>query len=870
MKPTQANRSKFFSLKSFVFLMVAATMLIPQSCSTGRENESIGVVSKSVKGSFPLVMNKEAASIYIDPTDAEVVKIAAEAFSGDIELITSTKPRVISNNESLSDYPIIVGTLGQSVFIDKLATKGIIPAEKLKGKWETFVIAVVDKPFDGVKKALVIAGSDRRGTAFGVFEFSKMMGVSPLVWWADVLPEKRESLFVTRGELIAGPPSVKYRGIFLNDEDWGLQPWAAKHFDTDIKDIGPKTYAHIFELLLRLKANYIWPAMHSCTKAFYYYPENPKVADRYAILVGSSHCEPILRDNPFEWTMNFKNEYGKEPGEWNYATNKAQIYKYWDDRAVQSANYESVYTIGMRNIHDSAMPGAKTPEGKIKILNEVIADQRSMLEKRIGKPVSEIPQIFCPYKEVLKLYRLGINLPDDVTIVWSDDNHGYIRQLSNNQEQKHSGRGGVYYHISYWGQPGDYLWLSSMSPSLVAFEMHKAFQFGADRLWVFNVGDIKPAEMELEFAMDMAWNIDRWTPVNATTYTENWAARTFGKPFAKPISEIKSDYYRLAQKGKPEHLGVLEFSDEEMEQRLNDYQKILEKAEALSSKIPANLKDAYFELILYPVKGAALMNQKHFYARKSLALAKNGDEKAVEYAGKSTTAFQQIQQETEKYNTGIAGGKWSGMISCNPRNLTVFKMPQVATTEMVKNFSEEMILPDSNSFVNGRHDGDLIEKRVSASTVTPSTIVIQAANFTTKKEVNGEKIVVLPGLGLNGNSVAVYPFSTTSTPDSLASSASYLEYKVKISAGLHNVRVKTLPAHSIHNEWGMRYGISINNSPIQIVDLNAEEKSTVWNENVLRGYSLGTTSHQIETSGKATIRIYLFDPGLVVSRVEVQ
>jgi hypothetical protein len=667
-----------------------------------------------------------------------------------------------------------------------------------------------------------------------------------------------------------GPPSVKYRGIFLNDEDWGLQPWAAKHLDPGIKDIGPKTYAHIFELMLRLKANYIWPAMHSCTKAFYYYPENPKVADQYAILVGSSHCEPILRDNPFEWTVNFKNEYGKEPGEWNYATNKAQIYKYWDDRAIQSANYESVYTIGMRNIHDSAMPGAKTPEGKVKILNEVIVDQRSILEKRIGKPVSEIPQIFCPYKEVLTLYRMGINLPDDVTIVWSDDNHGYIRQLSTPEEQKRSGRSGVYYHISYWGQPCDYLWLSSISPSLMAFEMHKAYQFGADRLWVFNVGDIKPAEMEIEFAMDMAWDIDRWTPENATTYAENWAARTFGKSFAKPISEIKNEYYRLAQNGKPEHLGVLEFSDEDMNQRLTDYQKLLAKSESLSKEIPANLKDACFELIFYPVKGAALMNQKHFYARKSLALAKNGDEKALEYAGKSASAFQQIQLETEKYNNEIAGGKWSGMITYIPRDLAVFKMPQVATPEMVKNFSKKMILPDSDSFVNGRHDGDLIEKRVSVSTLTPSTIVIPAANFTNKKEVNGEKITVLPGLGLDGNSVAIYPFSTISISDSLASTASFLEYKLKISAGQHNILVKTLPAHSIHKEWGMRYGISVNNDSIQIVDLNAEEKSAAWNENVLRGYSFGTTTHQVETDGEATIRIYLLDPGLVVSRIEVQ
>ena len=290
-----------------------------------------------------------------------------------------------------------------------------------------------------------------QGAAFGVFELSKRIGVSPWYWWADVQPEKRDNLFVRGGTIIDGPPSVKYRGIFLNDEDWGLKPWAAANMDTDIKDIGPKTYAKIFELLLRLKANFIWPAMHPCTKAFYYYKDNPKVADQYAIVVGSSHCEPMLRNNVDEWTDNFQTEYGKKPGPWRYDTNEKEIHRYWDDRAVESAKYESVYTIGMRGIHDGSMPGPKDEGEKIKLLDKVIADQRRILAARLKKPVEEIPQIFCPYKEVLRLYQKGLDLPDDVTNVWADDNHGYIRQLSTPGEQHRSGKSGVYYHLSYWG-----------------------------------------------------------------------------------------------------------------------------------------------------------------------------------------------------------------------------------------------------------------------------------------------------------------------------------------------------------------------------------------------------------------------------------
>ena len=400
--------------------------------------------------------------------------------------------------------------------------------------------------------------------------------------------------------MVDGPPSVKFRGIFLNDEDWGLKPWAAANMDADIKDIGPNTYAKIFELLLRLKGNFIWPAMHPCTKAFYYYKDNPKVADQYAIVVGSSHCEPMLRNNVDEWTNNFQKEYGKTPGPWRYDTNKEEIHRYWDDRAVESAGRESVYTMGMRGIHDSDMPGPKDDKQKIELLKKVMTDQREILAARLQKPIDQIPQIFCPYKEVLNLYQKGIGLPDDVTIVWADDNHGYIRQLSTPKEQLRSGRSGVYYHLSYWGAPSDFLWLSSVSPELVSYEMSKAFQFGADRLWVFNVGDLKPAEAEIQFAMELAWDVRRWTPEKARTYIEHWAAETFGPEYAQRIANIKSEYYLLAQSGKPEHLDLITFSRDEAQRRLDAYQRIAREATELNQAMPDRLKDAYFQLILYP------------------------------------------------------------------------------------------------------------------------------------------------------------------------------------------------------------------------------------------------------------------------------
>lgn len=852
---------------SLFFAIGLSTIIFPTKTKADTiKDKFIEVTSSFSNDVFPLVHLRKAAVINIDSADAKVIKIVAEALQNDVQLVTSIKPDISINQKINSAYPVIIGTIGKSAIVDQLCKSGKIDGEKIQGKWETFMISVIDKPLAGVAKALVIVGSDRRGTAFGVFELSKMIGVSPWVWWADVAPIHRESLYI-KGSTTIGPPSIKYRGIFLNDEDWGLKPWAAKHMDTAIQDIGPNTYAHIFELMLRLKANFIWPAMHICTKAFYYYTGNPKVADDYAIVVGSSHCEPILRNNVFEWSLNFEHEYGVKPNEWRYNDNKEQIYRYWDDRAKQSAHYESVYTIGMRGIHDSGMPGAKTIEDKVQLLNKVIEDQRGILVNRLNKQASEISQIFCPYKEVLTLYQNGLKVPDDITIVWADDNHGYIRQLSNNDEQKRSGRSGVYYHFSYWGSPYDYQWLSSTSPALTAYEMTKAYNYGADRLWIFNVGDLKPAEMETEFAMDMAWDINQWTPDNAYKYPESWAARTFGNEFATSIMDIKSEYYRLSQNGKPEHLGVLNFSDKDMNQRISDYQRLSNKADELKSNIPASLQDAYFQLILYPVKGAALMNEKVFFARKSIDLAKKGEKTALTFSQKATAAYDSIQQITERYNNTISNGKWAGMMSDKPRNLAVFKMPQVATSEMVKKFPPSQIIADSNSFVDGKYDIDLVENRVSAST-QPITI-IKTSEFIAQQTNQDESIKVIQGLGLNSEGIGLFPFTSKSVPDSMATQASYVEYKTKLNAGSDTIVVKALPTHAIGTERGVRYAISVNNDPVQIINLDYPAENPIWKDNVLRGYVIGKTVHQINIPQEYVIRIYLLDPGVVINQIEI-
>jgi hypothetical protein len=834
------NNKRYCYIKSNCFLIVFLTI---HYVNVAQVNDLI-VHKTGTASSFPVVSTKGIASFYYDKSDAEVVRIAAEAFKSDVASITGKEIKLVTDRAGMIDYTIVAGTIGHSALLDELITSGNVDVSGIKDQWERFSIHITGQ---ADKRILVIAGSDRRGTAYGIFHLSRTMGASPFIWWADVVPPKRKEVFVS-GSYTSASPSVKYRGIFINDEDWGLQPWAAKNIDTDIKDIGPKTYAKVFELMLRLKANYIWPAMHPCTKAFYYYKDNPKVADDYAIIVGGSHCEPMLRNNVFEWTENFEHEYGKKPGEWRYDVNKDEIYKYWDDRVKEAVNYESVYTVGMRGIHDGSMPGPRDPNEKLKLLENVINDQRKILGLNFRKPVREVPQIFVPYKEVLSLYRRGLNLDDDVTIIWPDDNHGNIRQLPNETERKRSGGHGVYYHLSYWGSPHDYLWLSSISPSLISYEMTKAYNYGADRLWVFNVGDIKPAELELQFAMDLAWDISKWTPERAYSYTRQWAKEIFGDAVGEEVTDVisllKNEYYHLAASGKPEHMNLIELSYSQARERVSQYQSLSILIENVKKKIPLHLQDAYYELLYYPVQAATLMNYKILRAKLSFHSDPNNKSSSLTDSKESWEAFAGIQAITNRYNQDIASGKWNGIMSWHPRDLPVFQMPITAD-------SASQLVKDS-----------LAKKYFN--TADPE-LIYAASGFIRKKETSTSSIRVIKGLGVNGTGV-----TTNQSKDVSYTDAAYIEFDLSIppalAPGVYNIIIKCLPAFDVNHSKHLRYSIAVNNETPQTVNVHAEADSKEWKENVIRGYSAGKTTHTITRKGM--LRIWFNDPGLVINTIE--
>jgi hypothetical protein len=525
------------------------------------------------------------------------------------------------------------------------------------------MIATVRNPLPHVSMGLVIVGSDRRGTAYGVYELSQAIGVSPWYWWADVAPAHRSRLMVAAGVRRMGPPSVQYRGIFLNDEDWGLQPWAAKTFEPERADIGPKTYARIFELLLRLKANTLWPAMHKCTHAFNYYPENKVLADDYAIVMGSSHAEPMLRNNVSEWT--------NDPKDYDYTKNAEGVREYWERRVRENGRFENVYTLGMRGIHDGAIQGPKTSTERIKLIEQIFRAQRELIAAHVAPDVTKVPQIFCPYKEVLTDYRAGLKVPDDVTIVWPDDNFGHIRYFPTPEERKRAGGFGVYYHISYLGQPLSYIWLNTTPPALIWEELTKAYEHGARKFWMVNVGDLKPGEIGTEFFLQMAWDIKRWRRERLPAFLTEWARREFGAKDASEIAAVMDEYYRLGFARKPEHLQwylpgekprpsdltQIDYGDE-VQTRLDAYASLTERVNRLYSAMPPARKDAFYELVAYPVRASALAGERYFFTEKCAFYLEQGRASASLWAQRAKSADAQLSVETIFFNEKLAGGKW--------------------------------------------------------------------------------------------------------------------------------------------------------------------------------------------------------------------
>jgi hypothetical protein len=621
---------------------------------------------------FQLVTESNHAAILIDEQDYPVVKLCAGLFRDDIERVTGYQPLLVTSQTEAGATCVIIGSIERSRIIKKLIAGGKIDVSGVKGNWESCLTQTVDNPLPGIGKALVIAGSDRRGTAYGILELSKQIGVSPWYYFADVHPVKRTELSVVAGKYILKSPSVKYRGIFINDEMWGIRPWALNTLAPEEgQGLGPSTYSKVFELLLRLKANTLWPAMHQQTRPFNYYELNKVVADEYAIIMGSSHIEPMLRNNiaGAEWDS----EYPGEP--WDYVNNREHIYKYWEDRIKANGRYENIYTIGKRGKDDEAGSDISVP-----VLERIFADQRNILGKWVNKDLSKVPQVLIAYTEVLELYNAGLNVPDDVIICWPDDNFGNIRQLPDRKEGQRSGGSGIYYHFQWLnGATTAYTWTCTTPLALTWSEMKKAYDYGANKLWVVNVGDIKPAEINIEYFMQMAWDISVWDHQNSRQFISQWATRDFGKEYASAIADIMNKHYELGYARRPENMvmwngrenklswewfSIIDY-DDEAQRRMDEYGTLIKKVDRVYDSLPPEKKDAFFEMVVYNVKGTALQNIKVLNAQKSIAYGAQKRSSAAGYAAKAQEAENEINKLIHHYNRELVsvGNKWDHMAS---------------------------------------------------------------------------------------------------------------------------------------------------------------------------------------------------------------
>ena len=782
--------------------------------------------SASGQEMLPTVNLAEAAIVY-DNGDLPLVKHMAQVLAEDIERVSGIKPQVKTRTWN---GPIIsIGTV-----------KRTKRHRELQGTWERYAIDTEDGN-------VYITGSDARGLAYGVFHISEAIGVNPWYWFADVPVDKaNKSVFCFAENYVSDSPSIKYRGVFLNDEDWGLKTWAAETYEKELGDIGPKTYDRICELILRLKGNMLAPAMHSCTGAFYSHPESQVVADKWGIMITTSHCEPLLFNNAAlsEWDKS-------RDGEWDYETNGATILKKLDDRIRETAQYDNIYTMGMRGLHDEAMHGSTDPNDRARTLEKVFEKQRDILEKYKRKKAGKIQQIFVPYKETLDIYDAGLRVPEDITLVWPDDNYGYMKRVSNQAEQQRSGSSGVYYHISYCGVPHDNLWIATTAPMLMYEELLKAYTAGADRYWLLNVGDIKPMEIEMQMFMDMAYDFDSFNYDNANAYQAQWLARVFGEKHLPLFQYILDNYYRLAWDRKPEFMGYemewdspdyarlydtdFSFRTGTAQKRLTDYQDICFAYDAIERELSQEQSPALFEVLGYALHSAYQMNRKFLYAQA------NHETGNSLYASQSKDACREIDRLLERYNTQL-DGKWNQMISeVTPGYTAQYQnMP-----EYTDKATDAFRLPDNQRHPEFLHKIDLALFPVS------------------------EPFRLLDGIGTDWKALQM------GQPLDLDAKGSI---DITIPAGTLHQKVDSIqlcisvvPMWPVATDRSNRFSISVDDGKPEICENVFQEWGREWKIQVLENSKEFVRTLPLDTSRREhVVTLSIIDPGQIIQKITYQ
>lgn len=779
------------------------------------------------------------STLVYDKSDHALAEKIANTLADDIERVSGTRP--------------VVGTKmgkGTNVILSTSSSRLANVSTSFSSQWECYRI-------DADASTLRITGSDARGLAYGAFHISERIGVSPWYWFADVPVQKSSdgtAYYPERTNDAPSPagtsafhyestsPTIKYRGIFINDEDWGLKTWASLNYEKELGDIGPRTYDRVCELILRLRGNMLAPAMHSCTGAFYSHPESQKVADSWGIMITTSHCEPLLFNNASE------TEWKKErDGEWNYITNKQVILDKLDRRISETGQYDNIYTMGMRGLHDEAMKGSENPTVRARTLEQVFADQRNILTKYKKQAAEAIPQIFVPYKETLDIYDAGLKVPEDITIVWPDDNYGYMKRVSNPDEQKRTGGSGVYYHLSYLGTPHDNLWVSTTSPTLMYEELKKAYDAGADRYWLLNVGDIKPMEMEMQQFFEMAWNIHSFSYDNANTYQAAWLAHLFGNKYMTDFQDILDNYYRLAWQRKPEFMGYeIEWDNKENERlhdsdfsftsgsaqkRLQDYQRIADRCNEIYESLPQHMQPAFFEILSFSVNASNLINRKFLFAQR------NHETGSDEYARQSLASNSQIESLLNEYNT-LLSGKWNQMMSQVPPGFCAQYQGQ---PEYVSQPTDRFRLPAYQHYTEYANSIDL-------SNIQPSS-----------------PFRIIRGIGCDWTSLQLgEPF------EKIQESSAIIDIPLPIESEADSIRLQicAIPFWPVSTSHSNRFAVSIDDATPIVCENPITEWSMPWKLQVLSNRKDYLLTIPLSRQAKDhKLRLHIIDSGQMIQKI---
>jgi hypothetical protein len=902
------------------------------------------------KGDFRIVDRNLAAAIFVDTKDYAGVVRAASDLQKDIEHVTNCTAEFTHDRNSFGSNMLIIGTIGKSEIIDRLVREHKIDVTGVAGKWESFLTQVVSKPLPGVASALVIAGSDKRGTIYGIYDLSDQIGVSPWYWWADVPIPHQDSLYVKPGRYMQGPPAVKYRGIFLNDEAPSLTGWVNEKFG----NYNHEFYTKVFELLLRLKGNFLWPAMWN--NAFNEDdPQNPVLADEYGIVMGTSHHEPMLRAQQ-EWKR-----HGRGP--WDYSRNSDVLSEFWDQGMQRNKNYESIVTLGMRGDGDLPM----TESANIDLLEKIVTDQRRLIAERVNPDLAKVPQDWALYKEVQEYYEKGMRVPDDVTLLWCDDNWGNIRRLPTAEERKRIGGAGIYYHFDYVGDPRSYKWLNTIPIVKVWEQMNLAYHYGADRIWIVNVGDLKPMEFPIDFFLNMAWNPERWPKEKISEFTRLWAERQFGPEYAPAVAEILAKYTKYNGRRKPELLepGTYSLVDYgEAEKAFTDFQELTGKAEQIYGQLPENQRDAFFELVLYPTKASAIVAELYITAGINQLYANQGRASANDLATRARALFRQDAELTAYYNRTLAHGKWNHMMDQTHIGYTFWNQPpanaipavseiQIAPNAQMGIAIEgstwawpsapvEPVLPAFDVFnqqrryidifnrgrapfefsisptapwimlsesrgmidqdrriwisvdwsrvqegstsgqvkISGTGAQDVIVKVNAFRPMEPTRdsldgfveadgyVSIEATHYSQKIDAASARWEKIDDLGQTLSSMSVFPVTAESvTP---AQNTPHLEYRMYLfDASPAEVEVTLAPTLNFAPGRGLRYAVSFDDQPPQIIDALANHSQKDWEETVKVGVRKVKSKHNLAQPGFHTLKFWMVDPGIVLQKLVV-